>query len=113
MKLTFENAYAVKKETAQPKKKKAQSSTQDLVRLLCGPEADAAQHSPLSVPHITMYLTLQLQSEAAREEVRVCSRVPRKREILHPATLDLKKEQEGVSCALVAVCVSHIMLYIT
>eukprot|EP00073_Rattus_norvegicus_P021132 XP_006232356.2 PREDICTED: protein inturned [Rattus norvegicus] len=68
VKLTFENAYAVKKETAQPKKKKAQSSTNDLVKLLCGSEADATQHSTLSIPHITMYLTLQLQSEVAREE---------------------------------------------
>ncbi|XP_052036552.1 protein inturned isoform X2 [Apodemus sylvaticus] len=76
VKLTFENAYAVRRETAQPKKKKAQSSTQDLVKLLCGPEADAAQHGPLSVPHIIMYLTLQLQSEAAREEQEILYQYP-------------------------------------
>uniref|UniRef100_A0A8C6GRQ0 Protein inturned n=1 Tax=Mus spicilegus TaxID=10103 RepID=A0A8C6GRQ0_MUSSI len=76
VKLTFENAYAVKRETAQPQKKKAQSSTQDLVKLLCGSEADAVQHSTLSIPHISMYLTLQLQSEAAREEQEILYHYP-------------------------------------
>lgn len=73
MKLTFENAYAVKKETTQPKKKKTQSSTNDLVKLLCGSEAEGIQHSILGTPHIIMYLTLQLQSEVSKEEVSVCS----------------------------------------
>ncbi|XP_031232539.1 protein inturned isoform X2 [Mastomys coucha] len=76
VKLTFENAYAVKKETAQPKKKRAQSSTHDFVKLLCGSEADAAQHSTLSNPHITMYLTLQLQSEASGEEQEILYHYP-------------------------------------
>ncbi|XP_055482077.1 protein inturned isoform X2 [Psammomys obesus] len=67
VKLTFENAYAVKKETAQPKKK-TQACTNDLVKLLCGLEADGVQQSALDVPHMTMYLTLQIHSEAAREE---------------------------------------------
>ncbi|XP_015861472.1 protein inturned isoform X2 [Peromyscus maniculatus bairdii] len=68
VKLTFENAYAVKKETTQPKKKKTQSSTNDLVKLLCGSEAEGTQHSILGTPHIIMYLTLQLQSEVSKEE---------------------------------------------
>ncbi|XP_036046149.1 protein inturned isoform X2 [Onychomys torridus] len=68
VKLTFENAYAVKKETIQPKKKKAQSSTNDLVKLLCGSETEGIQPSILGTPHIIMYLTLQLQSEVSKEE---------------------------------------------
>ncbi|CAH6789162.1 protein inturned [Phodopus roborovskii] len=76
VKLTFENAYAVKKETAQPKKKKTQSSTNDLVKLLCGSEADSIQHSILDTPHISMYLTLQLQSEMSKEEQEILYHYP-------------------------------------
>ncbi|CAO2613263.1 Protein inturned [Lemmus lemmus] len=76
VKLTFENVYAVKKETAQPKKKKPQSSTNDLVKLLCGSEADGTQHSTLGIPHITMYLSLQLQSEVSKEEQEILYHYP-------------------------------------
>ncbi|XP_006987517.1 protein inturned isoform X1 [Peromyscus maniculatus bairdii] len=76
VKLTFENAYAVKKETTQPKKKKTQSSTNDLVKLLCGSEAEGTQHSILGTPHIIMYLTLQLQSEVSKEEQEILYHYP-------------------------------------
>ncbi|XP_041514833.1 protein inturned isoform X2 [Microtus oregoni] len=76
VKLTFENAYAVKKETTQPKKKKPQSSTNDLVKLLCGSEAEGTQHSTLGAPHITMYLSLQLQSEVSKEEHEILYHYP-------------------------------------
>lgn len=76
VKLTFENAYAVKKETTQPKKKKPQSSTNDLVKLLCGSEADGTQHSSLGTPHIVMYLSLQLQSEVSKEEQEILYHYP-------------------------------------
>ncbi|XP_005069744.1 protein inturned isoform X1 [Mesocricetus auratus] len=76
VKLTFENAYAVKKEMAQPKKKKTQSSTNDLVKLLCGSEADGIQHSILDTPHITMYLTLRFQSEVSKEEQEILYHYP-------------------------------------
>ncbi|XP_059121164.1 protein inturned isoform X1 [Peromyscus eremicus] len=76
VKLTFENAYAVKKETTQPKKKKTQSSTNDLVKLLCGSEAEGIQHSILGTPHIIMYLTLQLQSEVSKEEQEILYHYP-------------------------------------
>ncbi|XP_040822791.1 protein inturned [Ochotona curzoniae] len=71
VKLTFENAYAVKKETAQPREKKAQSNTNDLVQLLWGDAADSAQQEVLNTPHIVMYLTLQLDSEASKEEQEI------------------------------------------
>lgn len=76
VKLTFENAYAVKKETAQPKKRKTQSSTNDLVKLLCGSETDSIQHGILDTPHITMYLTLQIQSEVSKEEQEILYHYP-------------------------------------
>ncbi|KAL1777598.1 inturned isoform X2 [Sigmodon hispidus] len=76
VKLTFENAYAVKKETTEPKKKKTQSSTNDLVRLLSGSESEGIQHSVLGTPHITMYLTLQLQSEVSKEEQEILYHYP-------------------------------------
>ncbi|EPY85542.1 hypothetical protein CB1_000371040 [Camelus ferus] len=69
VKLTFENAYAVKKDTTQPRQKKAQSNTSDLVRLLWGEDIEGIQQNILNSPHIIMYLTLQLDSEASKEEV--------------------------------------------
>nr|XP_044987875.1 protein inturned isoform X2 [Jaculus jaculus] len=68
VKLTFENAYAMKKETAQPKKKKKQSNANDLVKLLCGEAAEDIQQSVLVTPHIIMYLNLQLDSDSSKEE---------------------------------------------
>lgn len=115
MKLTFENAYSVKKETTQPKKKKPQSSMNDLVKLLCGSEADGTQHSTLGAPHITMYLSLQLQSEVSKEEVSVCSLCCRRRGLsIGPAYAALGREQEGVSCLLSPVRVLLVYtLYVT
>ncbi|XP_054967788.2 protein inturned isoform X8 [Pan paniscus] len=68
VKLTFENAYAVKRETSQPRQKKTQSNTSDLVKLLWGEEVEDIQQSGLNTPHIIMYLTLQLDSETSKEE---------------------------------------------
>ncbi|XP_016058810.1 PREDICTED: protein inturned isoform X2 [Miniopterus natalensis] len=69
VKLTLENAYAVKKETTQPTQKKAQSNTEgDLVKLLWGEEAEGIQQNVLNSPHVVMYLTLQLDSETSKEE---------------------------------------------
>nr|XP_051675828.1 protein inturned isoform X2 [Oryctolagus cuniculus] len=76
VKLTFENAYAVKKETAQPRQKKAQSSANDLVQLLWGEGADGVLQDALSTPHIIMYLTLQLDSEASKEEQEILYHYP-------------------------------------
>lgn len=75
MKLTFENASAVKKETIQPRQKKAQSNTGDLVKLLWGEEVEGIQQNVLNSPHIIMYLTLELDSETSKEEVSVFSKV--------------------------------------
>lgn len=71
MKLTFENAYSVKKETTQPRQKKAQSNTGDLVKLLWGEEGEDTEQNVLNTPHVVMYLTLELDSETSKEEVSV------------------------------------------
>ncbi|KAM5159773.1 protein inturned isoform 1-T1 [Callospermophilus lateralis] len=71
VKLTFENAYAVKKETNQLRKKKAQSNTNDLVKLLWGEEAGSIPKNTVNLPHIIMYLTLQLDSEISKEEMEL------------------------------------------
>lgn len=79
VKLTFENAYAVKKEATQPKQKKAQSNTSDLVKLLWGQEVEGVQQNILNTPHIVMYLTLQLDSETSKEEVSAFSKAQKER----------------------------------
>ncbi|XP_032268690.1 protein inturned isoform X4 [Phoca vitulina] len=76
VKLTFENAYAVKKETTQPRQKKAQSNTNDLVKLLWGEEVEGIQQNILNTPHIVMYLTLQLDSETSKEEQEILYHCP-------------------------------------
>uniref|UniRef100_A0A2K6CKG8 Protein inturned n=1 Tax=Macaca nemestrina TaxID=9545 RepID=A0A2K6CKG8_MACNE len=76
VKLTFENAYAVKKETSQPRQKKTQSNTSDLVKLLWGEEVEGIQQSSLNTPHIIMYLTLQLDSETSKEEQEILYHYP-------------------------------------
>ncbi|XP_075866751.1 protein inturned isoform X2 [Microcebus murinus] len=76
VKLTFENAYAVKKETSQPRQKKAQSNTNDLVKLLWGEEVEGIQQNILNTPHIIMYLTLQLDSETSKEEQEILYHYP-------------------------------------
>ncbi|KAM5255494.1 protein inturned isoform 2-T2 [Ctenodactylus gundi] len=68
VKLTFENAFAVKKETTQPSKKKEQLNTNDLVKILWGEEGEGIRKDVLNTPHIIMYLTLQLDSETSKEE---------------------------------------------
>ncbi|XP_005386806.1 PREDICTED: protein inturned isoform X2 [Chinchilla lanigera] len=76
VKLTFENAYAVKKEKTQPRKKKANLNTNDLVKLLWEEEAEDNQQNIHNTPHIIMYLTLQLDSETSKEEQEILYHYP-------------------------------------
>lgn len=64
----------MKKETTEPRQKKAPSNTSDLVKLLWGEEVEGIQQNILNTPHIVMYLTLQLDSETSKEEVSVFSK---------------------------------------
>ncbi|EPQ14886.1 PDZ domain-containing protein 6 [Myotis brandtii] len=77
VKLTLENAYAVKKETTQPRQKNAQSKTEgDLVKLLWGEEIEGNQQNVLNTPHVVMYLTLELDSETSKEEQEILYHYP-------------------------------------
>uniref|UniRef100_A0A4X1VCR5 Protein inturned n=1 Tax=Sus scrofa TaxID=9823 RepID=A0A4X1VCR5_PIG len=76
VKLTFENVNAVKKETTQPRQKKAPSNTSDLVKFLWGEEVEGIQQNILNTPHIVMYLTLQLDSETSKEEQEILYHYP-------------------------------------
>lgn len=68
----------MKKEKTQPRKKKAQLNTNDLVKLLWEEEAEDNQQNILNTPHIIMYLTLQLDSETSKEEVSLLKSVKAK-----------------------------------
>ncbi|XP_068947266.1 protein inturned [Petaurus breviceps papuanus] len=76
VKLTFEIANSVQKETTQPKQKKSQTTSSDLVRLLWGEEVQSLQQNLQSTPHIIMYLTLQLDSETSKEEQEILYHYP-------------------------------------
>ncbi|KAK1343209.1 hypothetical protein QTO34_015986 [Cnephaeus nilssonii] len=77
VKLTLENAYAVKKESTQPREKNAQSKTEgDLVKLLWGEEIEGNQQNVLNTPHMVMYLTLELDSETSKEEQEILYHYP-------------------------------------
>ncbi|KAM6147963.1 protein inturned isoform 1-T1 [Erethizon dorsatum] len=76
VKLTFENAYAMKKEKKQPRKKKAQLNTNDLVKLLWEEESEDNHQNILNTPHIIMYLSLQLDSETTKEEQEILYHYP-------------------------------------
>ncbi|XP_020011769.2 protein inturned isoform X2 [Castor canadensis] len=78
VKLTFENVYAEKKETTQPRKKKTQSNANDLVKLVWGDEVEDIQQSTINTPHIIMYLTLQLDSDSdtSKEEQEILYHYP-------------------------------------
>ncbi|XP_048189538.1 protein inturned isoform X2 [Perognathus longimembris pacificus] len=77
VKLTFENAYAVKKEAIQQTKKKKQSSTSDLVKFFWEEEVESVQQNTLNSPHIVMYLTLQIDSETSKEEQEILYHYPK------------------------------------
>ncbi|XP_051820056.1 protein inturned [Antechinus flavipes] len=76
VKLTFEIANARQKEASQPKEKKAQTTSNDLVRLLWGEEVQELQQNLQSIPHIIMYLTLQLDSETLKDEQEILYHYP-------------------------------------
>ncbi|XP_074084475.1 protein inturned [Macrotis lagotis] len=76
VKLTFEIANSGQKEAGQPKQKKAQTPSSELVRLLWGEEVQDLQQSLQSTPHIIMYLTLQLDSETSKDEQEILYHYP-------------------------------------
>ncbi|XP_016278381.2 protein inturned isoform X4 [Monodelphis domestica] len=76
VKLTFEIANSGPKEGIQPKPKKAQTTSSDLVKLLWGEEVQDVQQNLQSTPHVVMYLSLQLDSETSKDEQEVLYHYP-------------------------------------
>ncbi|NXW12626.1 INTU protein, partial [Circaetus pectoralis] len=69
VKLTFETSIFEPEGTSQQGYKRAQSSMNNLVRLLWGEDSTDLQQAIQDVPHIVMFLTLKLDSETSKDEV--------------------------------------------
>ncbi|XP_055000790.1 protein inturned isoform X2 [Sorex araneus] len=68
VKLTFEKALAAKGSAAPPSPRQAPAGPGELVRLLGGDQEGDAQRRALAEPHVAMCLSLQLDSDAAKDE---------------------------------------------
>ncbi|XP_009073665.1 PREDICTED: protein inturned [Acanthisitta chloris] len=76
VKLTFETSIFESEGTSQQRNKQAQSSMNNLVRLLWGEDSTDLQQAVQDVPHIVMFLTLKLDSEAAKDEQEILYQYP-------------------------------------
>ncbi|XP_030905993.2 protein inturned isoform X2 [Melopsittacus undulatus] len=71
VKLTFETSVFESEETSQQRYKRAQSSMNNLVRLLWGEDSMDHQQALQDVPHVVMFLTLKLDSETSKDEMEI------------------------------------------
>ncbi|XP_064006038.1 protein inturned isoform X2 [Pogoniulus pusillus] len=76
VKLTFETSIFEPEETSQQRYKRAQSSMNNLVRLLWGEDSTDLQHTVQDVPHIVMLLTMKLDSETSKDEQEILYQYP-------------------------------------
>ncbi|XP_061848529.1 protein inturned isoform X2 [Colius striatus] len=76
VKLTFETSIFEAKGTSQQKHKQAQSSMNNLVRLLWGEDSADLQQAVQEVPHIVMFLTMKLDSETSKDEQEILYQYP-------------------------------------
>ncbi|XP_009872934.1 PREDICTED: protein inturned [Apaloderma vittatum] len=76
VKLTFETSIFEPEVTSQQKHKRAQSSMNNLVRLLWGEDSTDLQQAIQDVPHIIMFLTMKLDSETAKDEQEILYQYP-------------------------------------
>ncbi|NXF97896.1 INTU protein, partial [Eubucco bourcierii] len=76
VKLTFETSVFEPEETSQQKYKRAQSSMNNLVRLLWGEDSADLHHTVQDVPHIVMLLTMKLDSESSKDEQEILYQYP-------------------------------------
>uniref|UniRef100_A0A8C4XUF0 Protein inturned n=1 Tax=Falco tinnunculus TaxID=100819 RepID=A0A8C4XUF0_FALTI len=76
VKLTFETSIFEPEGTSQQRYKRAQSSMNNLVRLLWGEDSTDLQQAIQDVPHIVMFLTLKLDSETSKDEQEILYRYP-------------------------------------
>ncbi|XP_069651174.1 protein inturned isoform X2 [Haliaeetus albicilla] len=76
VKLTFETSIFEPEGTSQQGYKRAQSSMNNLVRLLWGEDSTDLQQAIQDVPHIVMFLTLKLDSETSKDEQEILYQYP-------------------------------------
>ncbi|NWW71584.1 INTU protein, partial [Climacteris rufus] len=76
VKLTFETSVFEPEGTSQQRNKQAQTSMNNLVRLLWGEESVDLQQAVQDVPHIVMFLTLKLDSETSKDEQEILYQYP-------------------------------------
>ncbi|NXN09595.1 INTU protein, partial [Indicator maculatus] len=76
VKLTFETSIFEPEETSQQRYKRAESSMNNLVRLLWGEDSTDLQHTVQNVPHIVMLLTMKLDSETSKDEQEILYQYP-------------------------------------
>ncbi|NXG24255.1 INTU protein, partial [Grallaria varia] len=76
VKLTFETSVFEPGGTSQQRSKQAQSSMNNLVRLLWGEDSVDLQQALQDVPHIVMFLTLTLDSETSKDEQEILYQYP-------------------------------------
>ncbi|NXA13011.1 INTU protein, partial [Sapayoa aenigma] len=76
VKLTFETSVLEPEGTSQQRNKQAQSSMNNLVRLLWGEDSTDLQQSVQDTPHIVMFLTLKLDSETSKNEQEILYQYP-------------------------------------
>ncbi|KAM4781136.1 protein inturned isoform 2-T2 [Cyanocitta cristata] len=76
VKLTFETSVFEPEGTSQQRSKQAQSSMNNLVRLLWGEDSSELQQAVQDVPHIVMFLTLKLDSETCKDEQEILYQYP-------------------------------------
>ncbi|XP_074445183.1 protein inturned isoform X1 [Larus michahellis] len=76
VKLTFETSIFEPEGTSQQRCKQAQSSMNNLVRLLWGEDSTDLQQAVQDVPHIVMFLATKLDSETSKDEQEILYQYP-------------------------------------
>ncbi|NXF30632.1 INTU protein, partial [Nyctibius bracteatus] len=76
VKLTFETSVFEPEGTSQQRHKRAQSSMNNLVRLLWGDDGTDLEQAIQEVPHIVMFLTMKLDSETSTDEQEILYQYP-------------------------------------
>uniref|UniRef100_A0A8D0FH26 Protein inturned n=1 Tax=Strix occidentalis caurina TaxID=311401 RepID=A0A8D0FH26_STROC len=76
VKLTFETSIFEPEGTSQQRYKRAQSSMNNLIRLLWGEDSTDHQQAIQDVPHIVMFLTMKLDSETSKDEQEILYQYP-------------------------------------
>ncbi|NXP28120.1 INTU protein, partial [Scytalopus superciliaris] len=76
VKLTFETSVFEPGGTSQQRNRQAQSSMNNLVRLLWGEDSTDLQQAVQDTPHIVMFLTLKLDSDTSKDEQEILYQYP-------------------------------------